>query len=75
MINGAGLIYAIIMLKSLVFTKLISILGIIANGTGLLYFFTVLIKRDLTFIPLSLSAPFLLIWYILIGIRLLKVQF
>lgn len=72
LVNGAGLIYAIIMLRSSFFTKLIAVLGIIANGTGLLYFFTVLLKPDLTFIPLSLSAPFLLVWYILIGFKLLK---
>lgn len=72
LVNGAGLIYAIIMMRSSTFSRLTAVIGIIANGTGLIYFFTVLIKPDLTFLPLSLSAPFLLIWYILIGLKLLK---
>ncbi len=74
LVNGAGLIYAIAMLKSPIFTKLMAVMGIIANGSGLFYFFTVLIKPELTFIPLSLSAPFLLVWYILIGVRFLKLS-
>jgi hypothetical protein len=41
-----------------------------ANAFGLDYYITLVFVPALVFIPLSAFAPFLLIWYILIGSRL-----
>ena len=73
-VTSAGLLMSVVMLKSSVFTRTTAILGIIANGIGLGYFFTAAFNPGLSFIPFSGSAPFLLVWYILIGVRLLKIS-
>jgi len=73
-VTTAGLLMAVIMLKSSVFSRATAIFGIIANVIGLGYFFTAAFNPALSFIPFSGSAPFLLVWYILIGIRLLKIS-
>jgi hypothetical protein len=70
----ACLFLSIAMLEGRLFTRATAIIGIIANGLGLGYFFTVAFAPPLTFIPLSSSAPLLIAWYILIGIRLLRLS-
>jgi len=70
-INVAGLVIATLMLQSHAFGRLTAYVGILANLFGLGYYLT-LAKPTLSFIPLSLAAPFLLIWYILIGRKLLQ---
>jgi hypothetical protein len=74
MVNLACLFLSIAMLEGRLFTRTTAIIGIIANGLGLGYFFTVAFAPALTFIPLSSSAPLLIAWYILIGIRLLRLS-
>ncbi len=68
----SGLLLAAVMLRSGVFSRATGYLGLLANGLGLGYFLTVAFAPPLTFIPLSGSAPLLLIWYLLIGARLLQ---
>jgi len=58
-------------LAAAIFGGLAACVGILANLFGLGYYLT-LAKPMLSFIPLSLAAPFLLIWYILIGRKLLR---
>ncbi len=70
-VTVAGLIASFVMLHSGLFGKWASVIGILANALGLGYFFTLAFAPSLTFIPLSASAPFLLVWYILIGLKLL----
>ena len=70
--NVSGLLMSLRMLKSWVFGRTTSIIGIVANVLGLGYFFTLIFCPSFNFIPVSAFAPFLLVWYILIGIRLLK---
>jgi xanthine/uracil/vitamin C permease (AzgA family) len=60
------------MLRSPVFGKVTAYTGILANLFGLGYYVTLAFAPTMTVIPLSASAPFLLIWYILIGRRLLQ---
>jgi hypothetical protein len=66
----AGLIISLVMLNSITFNKMTAIIGILANGIGLSYYITLLFIPMLVFIPISISAVFLLVWYLLVGIRL-----
>ena len=71
LVTLAGLITSIVMLEGGPFGRWTSVIGILANALGLGYFFTLALAPDFTFVPLSASAPFLLVWYILIGLKLL----
>jgi hypothetical protein len=72
LVTLAGLIMAVVMLRSSIFSKATAYVGILANVFGLGVILTLAFAPTMTFIPLSASAPFLLIWYILIGLRLLR---
>ena len=74
LVTLAGLIASIVMLGRGPFGRWTSIIGILANALGMGYFFTLALVPPLTFIPLSASAPFLLAWYILVGIRLIRLS-
>lgn len=71
-VDLAGLIIAWVMLNSQVFSRSAAIVGLVANGIGLLVFPFLFFAPGLVFIPFSASAPFLLVWYVQIGWRLLK---
>jgi hypothetical protein len=68
----AGLIISIVMLRSDVFSKSTAITGILANGIGLCYFIAVAFAWELYWLPHTISAPFRVIWYFLIALRLFK---
>ena len=70
-ISIAGLMISAVMLKSNTFNQITGYFGLIANITGLSYYGFLVFAPSLVYIPLSISAPFLLIWYILVGLRLL----
>lgn len=74
LVNASCLIISLLMLRSPVFPRPTAVIGILANALGLGHFFTTAISPALTAIPLSASAPFLLVWYILLGIRLLRLS-
>jgi len=44
--------------------------GILANNFGLGYYIVLVFAPTLVFLPVSVSAIFLLIWYILVGYQL-----
>jgi hypothetical protein len=71
-ISVAGLIISAVMLRSRIFNKVTAYMGILANVFGLSYYLTLAFAPALVFLPISVSAVFLLIWYILIGRRLLQ---
>jgi len=71
-INVAGLIIATVMLRSTAFGGLTAYVGILANLFGLGYYVTLMPQPTLSVIPISTAAVFLLIWYILIGRKLLQ---
>lgn len=71
-VNLAGLLLAILMLKSPVFGRLAGWVGIIANGLGLSYYIGLLISPLMQAILVPAAAPFHLVWYLLIGWRLLR---
>ena len=68
----AGLIISIVMLRSNVFSTTTAIFGILANGIALCYFIALAFAPALAWLPPPISAPFRLIWYILIAAQLLK---
>lgn len=65
----AGLIFSVLMLKNSVFTRWTGISGVLANGIGLLLFPAILLGPGIYWIPPTFSAPFRIIWYILIGLK------
>jgi hypothetical protein len=67
-----GLFCSIVMYKSVVINKSIAIIGLIGTLIGLTYYITAITEITLSVIPIAGSAPFLMIWYILIGIKLLR---
>lgn len=74
LVTTAGVVASSAMLRTGVFSKATGWTGLVANILGLGYFLTVAVDPPLTAIPMSLSAPFLLVWYILTGIGLLKIS-
>ena len=72
LVQVAGLIISLVMLRSEPFSKATAVAGILANALGLGYFVALAIAPALSFLPPSLSAPFRLIWYILIARRLFQ---
>ncbi len=73
----AGLIFSIVMLRSSIFAKGAAYTGILANGFGLGYPLGITLAPKTVVIPtvaisLSISALFLLVWYVCIARRLLQ---
>ncbi|MFC1879227.1 hypothetical protein ACFLZW_04880 [Chloroflexota bacterium] len=66
----AGLIISVVMLRSEVFDKWTAIMGILANGIYLLYFPILVFAPAINWLAPTLAAPFRLIWYVLIAIKL-----
>ena len=58
--------------QSEIFGKGAAICGILANGIALLLFPTLIFAPAISWIPPTLAAPFRMIWYVLIAIKLLK---
>jgi hypothetical protein len=72
LVTVAGLIIAVVMLRSDVFGKATATIGILAHGFMLGYFVTWTFPPAIRALPPSLSGLFLFVWYILIGIKLLS---
>ena len=72
LVNVSGLIFAVVMRGSEIFGKAAAISGILANIFALGYYVTLIFTPKLSAIPLSVAAPFLLVWYLLIGRTLLQ---
>ena len=70
LVSAAGLILSVIMLRSSVFSKSAGYLGVLANSVGLSYYIALALAPALVFVPLSVSAVFLLIWHLQISSRL-----
>jgi hypothetical protein len=68
----AGLLISIVMLESDSFGKIAAVCGILANGFALLLFFTLAFAPAISWLPPTLAAPFRMIWYVLIAIKLFK---
>jgi hypothetical protein len=70
----AGLTISVVMLQSNVFSKATAITGMLANGFGLGYFIALACAPALCWLPPSVSAPFRVTWYILIALRLFRLE-
>jgi hypothetical protein len=70
LVTVAGLIISVVMLRSDTFGKVTAYMGILANGFGLGYYLALAFAPALVALPLSVSALFLLAWYVLIGRQL-----
>ena len=68
----SGLIACLSMRSSPLFRKWVRIIGYIAHISGLFTFIVLPISPDLTAVPISLSAPFIIVWYFVIGLKLLN---
>ncbi len=66
----AGMLISIVMLRSRIFSKTTAVCGILANGLALLGFVALAFGPTISWIPPTLSAPFRVVWYILIAIKL-----
>jgi len=72
LVTLAGLIISIVMLRSGIFSRATAIVGILAHGFGLGYFLALAFAPAVIAVPPSISAPFLLVWYVLIARRLFR---
>ncbi len=70
MVAIAGMILSGVMLRNSIFSKGTAIMGMLANGFGLSYYLVLGLAPALVFVPISISAVFLLIWYLQISRRL-----
>ncbi len=68
----AGLIISVVMQQSNVFNKATAWTGILANSFGLVYFIMLVFAPTISWLPPALSAPFRVIWYILIAGKLFQ---
>ncbi len=68
----AGLIISVVMLRSDIFSKATAVTGILANGIGLCYFITLAFRPAIYWIPHPSLAPFRVIWYFLVALKLFK---
>lgn len=68
----AGLIASVAMLRSRIFGKLAATLGVVANSLVLSYFVILPLAPAIAFLFPAVSAPFRLLWYILIARRLFQ---
>jgi hypothetical protein len=74
LVTLGGLFCSISMLKSIYFNRFAAIMGIIGTSFGLTFYIFYYINKQLIIIPIAGSAPFLMVWYILIGIKLYKIK-
>jgi hypothetical protein len=72
LVSMAGLMISAVMLRSRIFAKGTAVVGILANAFGLAYYLALVAAPGIVALPISISSVFLLIWYILIGLRLLR---
>lgn len=74
LVSLAGLIMAVVMLQSNIFSKLTAYAGIIANGFVMGYFILLVIAPELTFLPYLIASPALIVYYVLISRKLYQLN-
>jgi hypothetical protein len=68
----AGLIASLVMLRGGVFSRATAMVGMVANTLVLGYFVAIALAPAVAFLLPAISAPFRLIWYVLIARRLFQ---
>ncbi|OHD74027.1 MAG: hypothetical protein A2177_14595 [Spirochaetes bacterium RBG_13_68_11] len=72
LVSLAGLMISAVMLRSRIFGRGTAVVGILANAFGLVYYPALVAAPGIIALPISISSVFLLIWYILTGLKLLR---
>jgi hypothetical protein len=70
----AGLIISIVMLRNGIFSRATAYTGVLANGFGLSYFIALAFVPTIYALPTILSAPFRVVWYVLIARKLFQLS-
>ena len=70
----AGLIFSLVMFRSPDFNTATAVVGLLANGIALVGFIALVAAPEIYWLFPTSSAPFRMIWYVLIVIQLLKVD-
>jgi hypothetical protein len=70
LVSSAGLVISITLLCSPSFGRATAIVGMLANGLLLSYYPVLALAPAWVAIPISISAIFLLVWYLQLGLRL-----
>jgi hypothetical protein len=73
LVTTALMLFSVVMLRSQDFRRSTAYLGILANGSGLAYYPVLLLNPGMVYIPLSVSAVFLLAWYIILAFQLIRI--
>lgn len=68
----AGLVISTVMLGSGIFGRATAYVGVLANGLGLIYFIALVFAPALYALPIIISAPFRVVWYVLIARKLFQ---
>jgi hypothetical protein len=68
----AGLLFSVVMLRSIIFTRTTAVMGLLMNIFGLLFFPLLVFAPDFHWIAPTVSAPFRMIWYVMSAIQLLR---
>jgi len=68
----AGLVASVVMLRSRIFGKATATVGVVANSLVLTYYVALPLAPEIAFLFPATSAPFRLLWYILITRRLFQ---
>jgi hypothetical protein len=68
----AGLIISVVMLQSTQFNNATAYMGILANVFALGYFIALPFSLAIYWLPPTISAPFRIVWYILIALKLFQ---
>lgn len=68
----AGLLVSVVMLQSKIFSSIAAVCGLLANGLALTGLFIIAFVPEIYWIFPTASAPFRMIWYILIALQLFK---
>ena len=67
LVSLAGLIMALVMLQSAIFSKPTAYAGIIANGFVMGHFILLIFAPELTFLPYLIASPALMVYYVLVS--------
>jgi hypothetical protein len=72
LVSLSGLLISAVMLRSGMFGKPAAVFGILANAFGLGYYVVLAVMPALIAVTISISSVFLLVWYLIIGVKLFR---
>jgi hypothetical protein len=74
LLQSGALLFSIVMLKSTIFSRLTALVGIVMYGLDLLHIIIGLIIPSIGSILMFIAGPIYLLWFPLVGLRLLKLK-